>query len=93
MARENGFDEEIGFSVSGLPGFVTAAAVASSPQGETAKSVKLKLSATAGAFSGPIHITAQATGTSKRLHSVAAALPAGGRRTADLWLSVAADKP
>ena len=59
VARQNGFDEEIGFSVSGLPGFVTAdGGCVGSPQGETAKSVKLKLTATAGAFSGPIHITA-----------------------------------
>jgi hypothetical protein len=93
VARQNGFDEEIGFSVSGLPGFVTAEAAASAAQGDTAKSVKLKLNATAGAFSGPIRIAGQAAGTSKRLHSAGAPLPVGGRRTADLWLSVVAEKP
>lgn len=93
VARQNGFDEEIGFSVSGLPGSVTPAVVASAAQGDTAKSVKLKLTATAGAFSGPIRISAQATGTSKRLHAAGAPLPVVGRRTTDLWLSVVAENP
>lgn len=93
VARQNGFDEEIAFSASGLPGFVTAEAAVSAAQGDSAKSVKLKLTAAAGTFSGPIRIAAQAAGTSKRLHSASAALPVGGRRTADLWLSVVAEKP
>ena len=93
VARQNGFEEEIGFSVSGLPAFVTAESAASTAQGDSAKSVKLKLNASAGAYSGPIRIAAQAAGTSKLLHSAAAQLPVGGRRTTDLWLSVVAEKP
>lgn len=93
VARQSGFDEEIGFSVSGLPGFVIAESVPSAAQGDSAKSVKLKLNATAGAFSGPIRIAGQSIGTSKRLHSAGAPLPVVGKRTADLWLSVVAEKP
>jgi hypothetical protein len=86
--RRDGFDEEISFQAPGLPDIVTAAPIASAPAGDSAKSVKLVLTATGGPFSGPVRIVGQSTGPSKRSHAALAAIPGYDARTPDLWLTV-----
>jgi hypothetical protein len=88
IERRNGFAEEIDLNATGLPGFVTVNPARSAGQGETAKTVKLALSAKEGAFSGPIRIAGQATGASHLARAASAAIPGRAARTTDLWLTV-----
>ena len=90
--RQHGFAEPVEFTVAGLPDFVTAAPTKSEPTGDSAKSLKLSLTTTGGAFSGPIRVRAQATGTSQLERTATAAIPNHAVRTSDLWLTVAAAK-
>jgi hypothetical protein len=90
--RQNGFGEEIGFAVSGLPEFVSAAAATSGATGEGAKTVKLALTSTGGEFSGPIRINATATGASKLARTATAATGVPPARIADLWLTATGAK-
>ncbi len=92
VARLNGLAENIEFTVSGLPEGVTAAPAQSSAQGESAKTVKLTLSASGGAHSGPIRIIGRAAGPGQIEHAAGAALPLRGMRTSDLWLTVTGTK-
>lgn len=91
--RRHGFAEEIEFSVTGLPEFVTAAPAKSAADGDTAKSVKLSLTSGGGAFSGPIRIQAKSTGPAGLARTVRAAIPSQTATLADLWLTVVAPKP
>lgn len=90
--RRHGFAEEIAFNVTGLPGFVSAAAV-SSKEGDGAKSVKLTLTSRGGTFSGPIRIEAKSAGASQLARTATSAIPNHTARLADLWLTVTAAKP
>jgi hypothetical protein len=64
VARRNSAEGKVGviaISVSGLPDGVTAAAVTSEVTGDTQKKVKLVISSTGTAFSGPIQIVGKTT--------------------------------
>ncbi len=87
--RRNGFDEDIALAVGGLPPFVTAPPTVSAGKGESAKVVKITLTATAEAFSGPIRITCESPDPAKRSHLAEFTLAAQIARTSDLWLTVA----
>ncbi|MGH7194499.1 MAG: PPC domain-containing protein, partial [Candidatus Saccharimonadales bacterium] len=85
--RRHGFAGEIEVTVDGLPPGVTAAGVKSLATGDTAKSVKVVLSGTSPAFSGPIRITGVcSTPLSSRR---AEAKLAAGAHLSELWLTVA----
>lgn len=86
--RRHGFAGEIDVQVDGLPPGVTAAAVKSLASGDMAKSVKVVLSGTSPAFSGPIHITGVSSPPVSRSHRAEAKLPAAAHLS-DLWLTVA----
>lgn len=90
VARQQGFAEDIDFSISGLPAHVTAAPARSASSGDSSKSVKLVLHATAGAFSGPVRITAQAAGASKLARTATWPAPGLADPLRDFWLTVAA---
>jgi hypothetical protein len=85
--RATSFAEEIEFTVAGLPEGVAAGPVKSLPQGETAKSVKLVLTAAQAPSSGPFSIVGKSTGELKLLRHAHAPLT-GSARTPDLWLTV-----
>ncbi len=56
--RDRGFNEQVKFTVAGLPKGVTSEPAVSEPKGESAKNVKLKLKAAEGVkFNGPIEIS------------------------------------
>ncbi len=80
--------EEIEISVLGLPDHIACPAVRSLPSGDTARSVKLKLTASRpAAFSGPIQIVGRTGGAPPRQRFAQA--PAGPYlpRTHRLWLT------
>ena len=74
VARTNGFAEKIEIHVSGLPEGITAEPVISEPKGESAKTVKLKITAKGDMpFHGPVWIAGKAGEVEKT-----AATPASG---------------
>jgi hypothetical protein len=99
--RREGFAEEIEIVASGLPEGVTVAAVKSENKGDTAKAVKLTVSATADVKpdSFRFRVTGLSTGPLARRHRAApaAAAPAAGagggspsHAPRELWLTVTA---
>jgi hypothetical protein len=93
IERRHGFTDEITFSVEGLPAGVTQSPVKSLSGDDTAKAVKLTLTATEGSRSAPIRIIGQSSGTAAgtnipRTHAATAPLAGRTTRTAELWLTV-----
>lgn len=88
IERRAGFGEEISLSVTGLPAFVTASPAKSAAEGDSAKTVKITLTADQGPFSGPIRIVGTAMGASQLSRTATAAIPNYETRTSDVWLTV-----
>jgi hypothetical protein len=86
--RRQGFAGKIDFQVVGLPASVTAAPAKSAASGDTAKTVKLTLTAAPGALSGPIRIVAASQTPAALSRTAPAPLPGRDERTTDLWLTV-----
>ncbi len=86
--RTAGFAEEIEFTVAGLPAGVTAAPAKSLFQGETAKAVKLVLTAAQGPLSGAINIVGKSTGDLKLSRQGQTPVMGTTARTSNLWLTV-----
>jgi len=84
--RRQNFDREIELEVLGLPEGVTVAPVKSVAKGDTAKTVKLVLTATSGPFSGPIRILGKSSEAGRS--RLAEALVVAGARLSELWLTV-----
>ena len=88
ISRENGFSGEVEVGVVGLPAGVTVAPGRSAPEGDTAKVVKLSLTASAGPFSGVIRIVGKEVGAASELRSATYAT-GGWNDPLDLvWLTV-----
>ncbi len=91
VERQRGFAQEIEVLVVGLPEKVTADAVVSAKDGETAKSVKLTLKAEAGvSFSGPIRIRGRAKTEPPTDKLATATLASFKTEISELWLTVVA---
>lgn len=88
IERTDGFAEEIEISLQGLPASVTAPPVKSLATGDTAKAVKLVLTATPGAFSGPLAISGLSSGNVKQSHKAQFTIAGLAARTTNLWLTV-----
>jgi hypothetical protein len=93
VTRTNGFAEKISVAATGLPAGVTVTPIVSEVKGDTAKSVKLKLSAQADLqFQGNINVvgtTLDSTGKpTDQVHTATFPLPAG-LELGKLWLTVA----
>jgi hypothetical protein len=88
--RRQGFDEEIIIKPEGLPDAIVAEPVTSPKDGESAKNVKLKLTATT-AYSGPLRIIGIAQGTEMLMREGLFTFPSDAE-IPDLWLTVKADK-
>jgi hypothetical protein len=86
--RRHNFAGEIDFQVMGLPPGVTLAPAKSAATGDRAQTVKLSLTAAAGAFSGPIRIVGASTAPAAISRMAEASLPAGNERTTNFWLTV-----
>ena len=92
IERRGGFDQPIRFTVRGLPEGVKVDAPEALVKGETAKSVKLKLTADKP-WSGPIEILGQGALTKTAAepsvtHSTGLTLAATGERWTQIWLTV-----
>jgi pre-peptidase len=87
IERTGGFAEEIEFTAADLPAGVTAMPVKSLSQGDTAKAVKLILTATEGPRSGGLTISGKSTGSLQLARKAHAPL-VGAAHTGNLWLTV-----
>lgn len=89
VERQNGFGGEIDITAVHLPAGVTATTLKSLAKGETAKSVKLQLTATAGLVSGTFQVVGQ-SGAKEATVARTADAPIGGftARTETPWLTV-----
>ncbi len=88
--RQRGFAQEIEVSISGLPEKVSAEAVVSAKEGDSAKSVKLLVKTEPGVISsGPIRIVGRVKSEPPVERHAATNLAALGTTTEHLWLTVA----
>lgn len=87
VERRQGFSGDIDLTVLGLPEGVTAAAAKSLAKGDSTMSVKLVLTASRGAFSGPIEISGLAAQPAARSHLATLTL-ASGASLNHIWLTV-----
>lgn len=87
--RQNGFSGEVNVAAVDLPAGVTAIFATSQAKGDTAKAVKVTLTATTEAKPGPIRIVAQDT-DEKELATATFAQTLGGStfQHSQLWLAV-----
>lgn len=90
--RQNGFGESIDLTVEGLPAGVTAAAARSEAKGDSAKAVKITLTADAAmiaaASGGPIRIVGKSAGDAPRVHVATFGTADPAARHRDAWLAV-----
>ncbi len=97
ISRRHGFQGKLQITAEGLPEGVQAAAVVSDVKGDTAKSVKLKLTAEkTSAFQGTIQLVAQLLDDDGKPTGETYAAVHALREIAevkDVWLTVAAAKP
>jgi hypothetical protein len=89
IARQNGFSEEVIVSAVELPEGITVAEATSTNKGDSAKQVKLKLTAEEGAKAGPIRIVAT-TSEGKEVASATFAQTLGGSafQHSSIWVGV-----
>jgi hypothetical protein len=88
--RQHNLDEEILVRPEGLPDSIVAEPVTSAKGGESAKKVKLKLTA-GSAYSGPLRIVGTAQGTDRLTHEARFKV-SDDAEIADLWLTFKPDK-
>lgn len=88
VSRENGFSGEVEIGAIGLPGGVTCPSARSAAKGDASKSAKLKLTASAGPFSGVIRILGKEVGAADEVRRATYAT-GGWNDPRDLvWLTV-----
>ncbi len=89
--RQRNFAGEIAFQVEGLPPGASLATIKSLAKGDTAKTVKLVVTAGKEAFSGPIRIRGESTAAGGPMQREAeASLAKGAATMKELWLTVTA---
>lgn len=86
VARSGGYDSEVEISAAGLPAGVTAASVKSLAKGDTAKSVKLVLQASADAKAGTFQVIGKSAGPMAMEHK--AQLSGAPPHITHAWLTV-----
>jgi hypothetical protein len=87
VVRRNGFDREVEVAAADLPEGVTAAPVKSLSSGASAKTVTLRLTATAGPLSVPLHLIGKVDGQPDLTRAAQAPLAGLNTVTPHLWLS------
>jgi hypothetical protein len=86
--RRDGFKETVEATAEGLPEGVTVESVQSPPEGDAAKSVKVKLSGTTPTAGGPIRIVGRVESKPELNRAAEARLEAFHAETTHLWLTV-----
>ena len=93
VERLQEFKETIQLRVEGLPSGVTVEPAVSQSEGESAKSVKLVVTASDAPFAGPIRIVGSTADAGRAVHFAEATMSGRARRTMSIWLTIsAADK-
>jgi len=90
VERLHGFAEPINLHVTGLPEGTTVEAATSAGEGDTAKSVKLSITAGATPFSGPIRVTGESAGATPIARTAQFAVGANTHKISDGWLTIKA---
>ncbi len=88
VVRTRGFAEPIEVTMVDLPPGVSVEPVVSAPEGDTAKKVTLKLTASDELSSGPVRIEGRSQGDSKLVQQATVALKIPRIRSDLLWLTV-----
>lgn len=88
VERKNGFAAEITITAHDLPEGVTATEVKSLPKGDTAKTVKLQLTAATGPLSGTFRVVGQTSGEATISRTADAPIGSFTARTESPWLTV-----
>lgn len=88
IARLRAFAEPIEVTAVELPPGLSVEPVVSAAEGDTAKKVVLKFTATADLFNGPVKIEGRSQGDTQRIHPATAALKVPRTRTEQIWLTV-----
>lgn len=88
VERRNSFAGEIEIIAEGLPPGVAAAPVKSLPSGDTAKAVKLILTAESGPTSTPFQLVGTAAGDTPRRHAATFPVSGAAAPSAQPWLTV-----
>ena len=88
VERANRFSEVIQITAEGLPEGVSVLPAESLGNGDTAKSVKLTVTATTGPLSSPFRIIGRSNGMPEKSHTALTAIPGLSATTPDLWLTV-----
>jgi hypothetical protein len=83
-----GFASDLVFTVEGLPTNVTVGEAKLAGKDVATKSVTLKLTATAGPFSGPIRIVGKSSDATPLIRTATADLTAPTAKTTEIWLTV-----
>jgi hypothetical protein len=86
--RLNGHAAEVEIVAEGLPEGVTASPVKSAGTGDSAKSVKLSLSAAAGPVAGPFRIVGRSAGDVQVSRTAGAAIANMNASIDELWLTI-----
>ncbi len=89
IERLHGFAEPINLTITGLPDGTGVAAATSAPEGDTAKSVKLSISAGTVPFSGPIRVIGTSSGATPTTRTAQFATT-NSQKLADAWLTITA---
>jgi hypothetical protein len=90
IERLQGFKEAIPLRIEGLPSGVTVEPAVSQAEGESAKSVKLVVTAGDAPFAGPIRIVGGAADAGGAAHVAEATMSGRAQRTASIWLTITA---
>ena len=88
VSREHGFSGTIEVAAIGLPEGVKSAPVRSAAKGDTAKTTKLQLSASAGPFSGVIRVVGKEVGGANDLRTATYTTGGWNERQDLVWLTV-----
>jgi hypothetical protein len=89
VERRHGFAEPISVRLVGLPPGATAETVTSAPEGDTAKQIKLTITAGAEPFTGPIQCVGEAAGAPPLSRHAMATIAGRTQRTEQPWLTIA----
>lgn len=89
IERLHGFKDAIPLRIEGLPSGVTVEPAVSQPEGDSAKSVKLIITAGDAPFAGPIRIVSGAPDSGAGVHVADAPITGHSQRTSSVWLTVA----
>jgi hypothetical protein len=89
VERLQGFAESINLHAEGMPPGASVEPAVSTAEGDSAKAVKLVITAGASPFAGPIRISGVSASGAADAHVALATIPGRSHKTSAVWLTVA----